>query len=128
MEPGLPKEEAGGQEEEWARDSEVNAEEERDEWAGREPEWDQAGNASAQNAGQRLLISCASHAILRPVQPVEPRWCANDQGAWGRDIKDCGSKERTPQEKRRLCFRACPFPTVGKIAGDRPRTPENLHV
>jgi hypothetical protein len=77
MEPGLPKEEAGGQEEEWARDSEVNAEEERGEWAGREPERGQLENASAQNAGQRLLISCASPAIRRHVQPAEQGWFEN---------------------------------------------------
>lgn len=76
MEPGRLEEE--GQEEEWVRDSEVNAEEEREGWAGQEPELVQPGNASVQNAGQRPLIRCAFRVLLRNVQPAEHQWCATE--------------------------------------------------
>jgi len=77
MEPGRPAEEGREQEEEWVKDPEVNAEQEQEGWARREPEWVQPGNASVRNAGQRLLISCASHAIRRNVQPAEQGWFEN---------------------------------------------------
>jgi hypothetical protein len=78
MEPGRPEEEGRGQEKEWVRDSELNAEAEREGRAGQEPELAQPGNVSVQNAGQRVLIRCASRAILRNAQPAEHRWCATE--------------------------------------------------
>ena len=107
MEPGRPQEEGRGQEEEWVKDSEVNAEEEREEWAGQQPELAQPGSVSVQNAGQRFLIRCASRAILRNVQPAEHRWCAAETlkiQSEGKGPQWPGTGRRNPQRKMAPMF------------------------
>ena len=78
MEPGRPEEEGREQEEEWVKDSEVNAEEEQEGWAGRNRSRSQPGMHLSEMRGNdphQVRIPCITQKCpsLRNIDGAELR-------------------------------------------------------